>query len=65
MTLGNVIEALVEKKRYIPYRDSKLTRLMSNSFGGNSYTSIILNISQIHSNFYETLSTLQFGDRAN
>lgn len=36
LTLGNVIEALVEKKSYIPFRDSKLTRLLSNSFGGNS-----------------------------
>ena len=58
MTLGNVIGALVEKKTYIPYRDSKLTRLMSNSFGGNSYTSIILTISQLKDNYYETLSTL-------
>lgn len=65
LTLGNVIESLVEKRKYVPYRDSKLTRLMQNSFGGNSYTSIILTVSQLTSNYFETLTTLQFGDRAN
>ena len=45
-TLCHVISALTDSKAtYIPYRDSKLTRLMCNSFGGNSYCGIVLNCS--------------------
>lgn len=65
LSLGNVISALSEKKRHIPYRDSKLTRLLQNCFGGNSFTSLILCCSSNSYNAGETLSTLRFGDRAN
>lgn len=65
LALGNVISALSEKKRHIPYRDSKLTRLLQNCFGGNSFTSLILCCSSNSYNAGETLSTLRFGDRAN
>jgi len=65
LSLGNVIDALVTKRKHVPYRDSKLTRLLQNSLGGNSLTSIILCCSQNKYNAFETLSTLRFGDRAN
>lgn len=65
LSLGNVIQALVDKKKHVPYRDSKLTRLLQNSFGGNSITSLILCCSSNSYNSLETLSTLRFGDRAN
>ena len=65
LSLGNVIAALAEKSKYIPYRDSKLTRLLQNCFGGNSYTSLILCCSSNSYNSTESLSTLRFGDRAN
>lgn len=64
LALGNVIAALTEKRRHIPYRDSKLTRLLQNCFGGNSYTSLLLCCSSNTYNWHETLSTLRFGDRA-
>lgn len=65
LALGNVIVALSRrgKARHIPYRDSKLTRLLKNSFGGNAKTSLIVNVSPHSYNFAETLSTLRFGDR--
>lgn len=69
--LGNVINALtqVESKSkrtsaHIPYRDSKLTRLLQDSLGGNSKTTLILNCSTSRFNEQETLSTLRFGSRA-
>lgn len=65
LSLGLVINALAEKKGHIPYRDSKLTRLLQNSFGGNSITSVVLCCSSNSTNSLETLSTLRFGDRAN
>jgi hypothetical protein len=65
LSLGNVIQALVDKRKHVPYRDSKLTRLLQNSFGGNSITSLILCCSSNSYNSLETLSTLRFGDRAN
>lgn len=65
LSLGNVIQALVDQKKHVPYRDSKLTRLLQNSFGGNSITSLILCCSSNSYNGLETLSTLRFGDRAN
>lgn len=65
-TLSNVINALTTKPRpkHIPYRDSKLTRLLSDSLGGNSKTIMILNCSPIESSIPETKSTLDFGVRA-
>ena len=68
--LTNVINKLAEnsssinKKIYIPYRDSKLTRLLSQSLGGNSLTTIICTISPASMNYYQTLSTLRFATRA-
>ena len=63
--LSNVINKLAEgKKAHIPYRDSKLTRYLQNSLGGNSYTTIICTISPASMNFYQTLSTLRFAQRA-
>ena len=63
--LANVINKLAEGKTgYIPYRDSKLTRLLSQSLGGNALTSIICTISPAALNYYQTLSTLRFATRA-
>ena len=59
--LANVINKLAEgKKKHIPYRDSKLTRLLSMALGGNSYITVICNVSPSATNFYQTLSTLRF-----
>lgn len=63
--LGNVINALTDgKSTHIPYRDSKLTRILQESIGGNSRTSLIINCSPSSFNELETLSTLRFGTRA-
>jgi len=60
--LGRVINALVSGKvKHIPYRDSKLTYLLSDSLGGNSLTSVIITGSPALSNVEETLSTCRFG----
>ena len=63
-TLGNVINALVNKKNYIPYKDSKLTQLLQNSLGGNTRTILIATVSPLLSSYDETISTLKFADRA-
>ncbi|KAI8996690.1 P-loop containing nucleoside triphosphate hydrolase protein [Gaertneriomyces semiglobifer] len=63
--LGNVINALTDNKStHIPYRDSKLTRILQESLGGNSRTTLIINASPSSFNEDETLSTLRFGMRA-
>ena len=63
--LGNVINALTEKKSgFIPYRDSKLTRMLQESLGGNSATCLVITASYSQYNDRETLSTLRFGLRA-
>jgi kinesin family member 5 len=63
--LGNVINALTESSAtHIPYRDSKLTRVLQESLGGNSKTNLIINVSPSSYNTSETLSTLRFGNRA-
>eukprot|EP00755_Sulcionema_specki_P012424 Sspe_Gene.51373::Locus_28526_Transcript_1_1_Confidence_1.000_Length_3695::g.51373::m.51373/K10396/KIF5; kinesin family member 5 len=63
--LGQVINALTDKKStHIPYRDSKLTRLLQDSLGGNARTSLIICCSVSEYNQQETLSTLRFGQRA-
>jgi len=59
--LGMVINCLTQGKTFIPYRDSKLTRLLSDSLGGNSKTSIIVTASPCIFNCEETISTLRFG----
>ncbi|KAJ3132845.1 hypothetical protein HK100_004901 [Physocladia obscura] len=63
--LGMVINALTDgKSAHIPYRDSKLTRILQESLGGNSRTTLIINASPSSFNESETLSTLRFGMRA-
>ncbi|GAA5893338.1 hypothetical protein JCM6882_008008 [Rhodosporidiobolus microsporus] len=63
--LGMVINALTDgKSSHIPYRDSKLTRILQESLGGNSRTTLIINCSPSPYNETETLSTLRFGMRA-
>lgn len=63
--LGQVIYALTdEKATHVPYRDSKLTRILQDSLGGNSKTALIINCSPSSFNGPETVSTLRFGTRA-
>lgn len=64
--LGNVIYALTDSKgrSHIPYRDSKLTRLLEDSLGGNCKTTMMAMISPAHESFNESLSTLHFARRA-
>ena len=63
--LGNVISALVDgKSAHIPYRDSKLTRLLQDSLGGNTKTVMLANIGPADYNVDETLSTLRYASRA-
>ena len=63
-TLSKVIQALSEKSNHVPYRDSKLTRLLQESIGGNSLTRLIINVSPSYINEYETITSLRFGSRA-
>ncbi|XP_038147165.1 kinesin-like protein KIF17 [Cyprinodon tularosa] len=63
--LGNVISALVYgRSKYIPYRDSKLTRLLQDSLGGNTRTLMIACLSPADNNYEESLSTLRYANRA-
>ncbi|NXX11960.1 KIF3B protein, partial [Podargus strigoides] len=63
--LGNVISALVDgKSTHIPYRDSKLTRLLQDSLGGNAKTVMVANIGPASYNVEETLTTLRYANRA-
>ncbi|KAL9625579.1 MAG: hypothetical protein Q9160_000292 [Pyrenula sp. 1 TL-2023] len=64
LTLGRVINALVDKSSHIPYRESKLTRLLQDSLGGQTKTCIIATISPAKSNLEETISTLDYAFRA-
>ncbi|KAL4734829.1 kinesin-like protein bimC [Aspergillus similis] len=64
LTLGRVINALVDKSQHIPYRESKLTRLLQDSLGGRTKTCIIATISPARSNLEETISTLDYAFRA-
>ncbi|KAG6850995.1 hypothetical protein H0H93_004482 [Arthromyces matolae] len=64
LTLGRVINALVDKASHIPYRESKLTRLLQDSLGGRTKTCIVATISPARSNIEETLSTLDYALRA-
>lgn len=64
-TLSLVINKLADgTASHIPYRDSKLTRILQNSLGGNSLTAIICTISPASINFFQTMSTLKFAQRA-
>ncbi|XP_070493117.1 kinesin-like protein KIF3A [Chironomus tepperi] len=63
--LGNVISALVDgKSSHIPYRNSKLTRLLQDSLGGNAKTLMFATISPSDTNYVETISTLRYAGRA-
>jgi kinesin family protein 5 len=63
--LGNVILALgSEKNEFVPFRASKLTRLLQETLSGNFKTSLIVNCSPHSSNYEETISTLRFAKRA-
>ena len=66
LSLGNVISALGDEagSKHIPYRDSKLTRLLQDSLGGNSHTLMIACVSPADYNLEETMSTLRYADRA-
>ncbi|KAI9840939.1 MAG: kinesin motor protein cin8 [Sclerophora amabilis] len=64
LTLGRVINALVDKSSHIPYRESKLTRLLQDSLGGRTKTCIIATVSPAKSNLEETISTLDYAFRA-
>lgn len=66
LTLGNCINILSEKKKtaFVPYRDSKLTRLLKDSLGGNAKTVMIACISGSNTNYDETLNTLKYACRA-
>uniref|UniRef100_A0A915HMF8 Kinesin motor domain-containing protein n=1 Tax=Romanomermis culicivorax TaxID=13658 RepID=A0A915HMF8_ROMCU len=67
LALGNVISALGDaskKSLHVPYRDSKLTRLLQDSLGGNSRTLMIACISPSDIDFVETLNTLKYANRA-
>jgi hypothetical protein len=63
--LGNVISALVDgKSMHIPYRDSKLTRLLQDSLGGNAKTLMVATMSPASYNYEETISSLRYANRA-
>jgi hypothetical protein len=62
--LGNVISALIDKRNHVPYRDSKLTRILEESMGGSCRTFFFAMISPSAENFLESLSTLKFASRA-
>uniref|UniRef100_A0A8C7YI84 Kinesin family member 21A n=1 Tax=Oryzias sinensis TaxID=183150 RepID=A0A8C7YI84_9TELE len=67
LALGNVISALGDRSKrssHVPYRDSKLTRLLQDSLGGNSQTVMIACISPSDQDFMETLNTLKYANRA-
>uniref|UniRef100_A0A8C9W7N3 Kinesin-like protein n=1 Tax=Scleropages formosus TaxID=113540 RepID=A0A8C9W7N3_SCLFO len=64
LTLGRVITALVERTPHVPYRESKLTRILQDSLGGRTKTSIIATVSPASVNLEETLSTLEYASRA-
>lgn len=64
-TLGNVIHALVDrKKKHVPYRDSKLTKLLMDSLGGNAKTVMFAAIGPAGYNYDETINTLRYANRA-
>ena len=64
LALGNCINALAEGRKHVPYRDSKLTRLLQDSLGGNCKTVMIAAVSPALSTFEDTYNTLKYADRA-
>jgi kinesin family protein 18/19 len=68
LSLSNFINALYENckniyKNYVPYRDSKLTRLLKDSLGGNCRTVMIAHVSPCGSHYEDSLSTLKYANR--
>ena len=63
-TLGTCMKKLAEKSGHVPFRESVLTRLLSDSLGGNCKTTLLIAASPCAYNVEETLSTLRFGERA-
>lgn len=66
LALGNCINMLSEKNlgSHVPYRDSKLTRLLKDSLGGNTITIMLACVSQFYLAYDETLNTLKYAQRA-
>ncbi|KAI4487985.1 hypothetical protein M0804_004833 [Polistes exclamans] len=64
LALGNCINNLADGVKHIPYRDSKLTRLLKDSLGGNCQTVMIANISPSNLNYEDTYNTLRYANRA-
>lgn len=67
LALANCINALGDRNKkgfFVPYRDSKLTRLLKDSLGGNCKTVMIANICPASSQFEETINTLKYANRA-
>lgn len=67
LALGNVISALGDDRKrggHVPYRDSRLTRLLQDSLGGNSQTCMIACVSSADDSLEETLNTLKYANRA-
>jgi hypothetical protein len=64
LCLERAVGALADGHRHVPFRDSKLTRVLQDTIGGNAHTAIIVCCSPDASNAHETLSTLRFGSRA-
>jgi kinesin family protein 11 len=64
LTLGRVINALVDRSQHVPYRESRLTRLLQDSLGGKTKTCIVANVSPAKCNLEESVSTLDYAHRA-
>lgn len=64
LTLARVNQALIEKSSHIPYRESKLTRILQDSLGGKTKTSIIVTVAPTLCNVEETISSLEYANRA-
>ncbi|CAN6653075.1 kinesin-like protein Kip1p [Trichomonascus vanleenenianus] len=64
LTLGRVINSLVERSSHVPYRESKLTRILQDSLGGGTKTCIVATVSPAKVSLEETLSTLEYASRA-
>ena len=64
MVLGKVVDALNAKHPRIPYRDSKLTRLLQDSLGGKSHACMVLNIAPMPDHYQETYNGLKFASKS-
>jgi len=62
--LGNVIDALAEQRSHVPYRDSRLTRVLEEALGGNCRTTLLVALSPLMQHYDETISSLRFATRA-